>query len=105
MITNPDTTKALTPFAMGGLEVLFVPNQLNGAQPTVLVVAQQGNERLYTQLTSTEARQLATNLRVAANEADSLGNSPSRPPAPSKLRHGHTLRYTSQSSAFYSSSA
>jgi len=103
MIANVDDSASVAPFTVGDLELLFVPNSVEGARPTLLVIAQQGHERLYTKLTSTEARQLATNLRIAANEADSLVTGARGSLDMSKERRRKPLNQAIKSAVFHSS--
>lgn len=62
----------LSPFSLGETEVLLVPNQVGGAEPSVLFVAQHQLFRIAKRLTPAQIRRLAAYLLVAAEEADAF---------------------------------
>ena len=71
---NHDKLRALTPFTIGEAEILLVPNKLNGAEPTVLLIARHQASTISNQLTLAEMRQLAGYLNVVADEAEALAS-------------------------------
>ncbi len=67
---------ALTPFNIGGTEILLVPSEIDGTEPTVLVVARHGTFRIADHVTPAQMRRLAACLLVAVDEAETLAALP-----------------------------
>lgn len=64
--------RALSPFTVGETQILLVPNELNGSEPSVLVVARYRGRTISSQLPPADMRQFAEYLQAAADEAEAL---------------------------------
>lgn len=71
-LDEADELRALVPFTVGGAELMLVPNQPDGAEPSVLLIARHREGVISEQLALARVYRLAAHLMLAAADAELL---------------------------------